>query len=304
MKLAVTGASVMSKLTGDKGEMPQFAANILTGESGIKVKMPSIPDKLETSKLKAFYPAIGEKHYRVGILAGCVMRVMFNATNLATIRVLQQNGCEVVVPESAGCCGALHLHSGFESDAKERAKALLLSLNSVEMDAFVVNSAGCGSTLKEYVEMFADDPGYSDIAAKLAGKVKDISEFLMEIGMKAPTGTFSETVAYHDACHLAHGQKITTQPRKLLSSIPGLKLVDLPESDTCCGSAGTYNLFQPEMAARLQQRKIDFIEQTGATIVATGNPGCLAWIEQGCKERGLPVRVMHPVDILDQVYNN
>ncbi len=303
MKLAVTGASVMTKLTGKVGELPQFAADLITGTPGTHVKMPSIPSDLVSSKLKTFYPAEGERRYRVGILAGCVMRVMFNATNLATIRVLQKNGCDVVIPESAGCCGALHLHSGFENEAKERAKALLHSLNNSDFDAFIVNSAGCGSTLKEYGDLFAEDPGYRDIAMKLASKVKDVSEFLMEIGISVPEGRFNETVAYHDACHLAHGQRITSEPRRLLASIDGLKLVELPESDTCCGSAGTYSLFQPEMAVRLQQRKIDFIETTGANVVATGNPGCLAWIEQGCKERGLNVRIMHPIDILDQAYN-
>jgi glycolate oxidase iron-sulfur subunit len=230
------------------------------------------------------------------------MRVLFHPTNLATVRVLQRNGCEVLAPRAAGCCGAFHLHSGYMDDAKARARALLDAFENVEMDAFVVNSAGCGSTLKEYGELLEGDPVYAERAHEFAAKVKDVSEWLMEIGIEPPAGRLDATVTYHDACHLAHGQGIRSAPRELLRAIPGLKLVELPESDTCCGSAGVYNLTQPEMAARLLERKVEFIAETGASVVATGNPGCLAWIEQGLRARGLEVSVRHPVEILDAAY--
>ncbi len=299
---SLVGAGLMAKLTGDRKTMPPLVAELLTGRADIQVTLPAVPQNVAIGRLPEVSPAVGERRYRVGVLAGCVMRVLFHETNLATVRVLQRNGCEVAAPKSAGCCGALHLHSGYMADAKQRARALLDAFKDAEMDAFVVNSAGCGSTMKEYGKLLSDDPVYSDRARAFAEKVKDVSEFLVEIGFEPPCGAFEATVAYHDACHLAHGQKITAAPRKLLAQIPGLKLVDLPESDTCCGSAGIYNLTQPEMARRLLERKVDFIEQTGASVVATGNPGCLAWIQQGLAERGRSVEVLHPVEILDAAY--
>jgi glycolate oxidase iron-sulfur subunit len=282
--------------------MPGFAAELLTGSPDASVTLPAVPKKIAVGRLPECSPAKGPKRYRVGVLAGCVMRVLFHETNTATVRVLQRNGCEVLAPRKAGCCGALHLHAGYLDDAREKARALLDAMKGVEIDAFVINSAGCGSTLKEYGEILADDPVYADRARAFSAKVKDIAEFLVDIGAEPPSGEYKATVAYHDACHLAHGQKITTPPRALLRSIPGLTLVDLPESDTCCGSAGIYNLTQPDMARRLLERKVNFILQTGATVVATGNPGCLAWIEQGLRERGHTIEVKHPVEILDEAY--
>lgn len=301
---SLKAAGLLAHLTGRRNTMPGFVAELLTGSPDVSITMPATPEKIVVGRLPVYTPAIGERRYRVGILAGCVMRVLFHETNEATVRVLQRNGCEVVAPRAAGCCGALHLHSGYMQDAKERARALLDALNGVEMDAFIVNSAGCGSTLKEYGEILGDDPTYAERARAFAERVKDVSEFLVDIGAEPPPGPFPATVAYHDACHLAHGQKITRPPRQLLASVPELKLVDLPESDTCCGSAGIYNLTQPEMARRLLERKVDFIVQTGATIVATGNPGCLAWIQQGLQERGVSIKVMHPVEILDVAYRS
>lgn len=303
LSAALKGAGILSRLTGDRRTMPPLAAELLTGRADALVTLPATPTRASVGRLPEVSPAIGERRCRVGILAGCVMRVLFHGTNEATVRVLQRNGCEVVAPRAAGCCGALHLHSGYMTDAKQLARKFVEAFRSVEMDALVVNSAGCGSTLKEYGELLADDPVYAEEARKLAAKVRDVSEFLAEIGIETPAGRLEKTVAYHDACHLAHGQKITTAPRKLLSQIPGLRLVDLPESDTCCGSAGIYNLTQPGMARRLLERKARFIEETGATVVATGNPGCLAWIQQGLAERGRPIEVLHPVEILDAAYH-
>jgi glycolate oxidase iron-sulfur subunit len=302
MAAALKGAGVMARLTGEMTHMPPLAAEVLTGSRDTTIRMPATPPTVSIGRLPERSPATGGKRYTVGVLAGCVMRVLFHGTNEATVRVLQRNGCEVVAPRAAGCCGALHLHAGYMADAKSRARALLDAFEGVEMDAFVVNSAGCGSTLKEYGEVLADDPLYAERAARFAAKVRDVSEFLAEIGVETPTESLNATVAYHDACHLAHGQKITAAPRKVLQAIPGLNLVDLPESDTCCGSAGVYNLTQPALAQQLLARKVDFIAETGATIVATGNPGCLAWIQQGCKDRGLHVEIKHPVELLDAAY--
>lgn len=300
---SLKAAGRLGRLTGQRKTMPPLAAELLTGRADAAVTLPAVPQRIEVGRLPEVSPAIGERRYRVGILAGCVMRVLFGDTNAATVRVLQRNGCEVVAPRAAGCCGALHLHSGYMADAKAKARALLDAFRDVEMDAFVVNSAGCGSTLKEYGELLEDDPVYADRARAFAAKVRDVSEFLMEIGLTPPEGRFEATVAYHDACHLAHGQRITVQPRALLRAIPGLRLVDLPEPDTCCGSAGIYNLTQPELAARLLERKVAFIRETGASVVATGNPGCLAWIQQGLAARGYDVEVRHPVEILDAAYS-
>ena len=301
---SLKAAGLLSRLMGDRRSMPGFAADLLTGSPKVDVILPAVPERVEVGRLPERSPALGEKRYTVGILAGCVMRVLFHETNLATVRVLQQNGCEVIAPRRAGCCGALHLHSGYMEDAKAKARGLLDALEPFPMDAFIVNSAGCGSTLKEYGELLGDDPVYASRAREFAAKVRDVSEWLMEIGIETPEGRFGARVAYHDACHLAHGQKITAAPRKLLRSIPELELVEIAESDTCCGSAGIYNLTQPELARRLQQRKIDFIAESGASVLATGNPGCLAWIQQGLQERGIAIEVRHPIEILDAAYRS
>jgi len=299
---ALKGAGLLARLIGGKREMPGFAAALLAGPDDVPITLPATPEKVVVGRLPERSPALGEKRGTVGILAGCVMRVLFHDTNEATVRVLQRNGCEVIAPRAAGCCGALHLHTGYMADTKAKARALIDAFAGTEIDALIVNSAGCGSTLKEYGEILQDDPVYAERARAFAARVKDVSEFLAEIGAEPPRGEYRATVAYHDACHLAHGQKITAQPRQLLRAVPGLRLVELPESDTCCGSAGVYNLTQPTMARRLLERKVDFIVQTGASVVTTGNPGCLAWIQQGLQERGLDVQVKHPVEILDAAY--
>jgi glycolate oxidase iron-sulfur subunit len=240
----------------------------------------------------------------VGILAGCVMRVLFGGTNAATVRVLQANGCDVIAPPIAECCGALHLHTGFHTEGLQRARTLIDAFAPYldRLDAIILNSAGCGSTMKEYGDLLADDPAYRDKAVAFAAKVRDVSEWLIQIGLTPPTGRLDAVVSYHDACHLAHGQKVRLQPRQLLQQIPGLKLVEMDESDTCCGSAGVYNITQPELARRLLDRKIANLKETGASIIATGNPGCLAWIQQGVQEAGLKVRIVHPIELLDAVY--
>jgi glycolate oxidase iron-sulfur subunit len=302
LALSLKAAGVLEPLL--KGKLPGFAATLLTGTPDVEVLMPARPKRVSVGSIPEVSRAIGEKRFTVGVLAGCVMRVLFHETNLATVRVLQVNGCDVISPRAAGCCGALHVHAGFADEAKAKARAVIDACDPYNLDAFVVNSAGCGSALKEYGDLLAGDPAYASRAAFFASRVKDVSEYLVQIGLEKPEGHFDATVAYHDACHLAHGQRITSQPRELLRAIPGLKLVEIPESDTCCGSAGIYNLTQPEMAKRLLERKVEFIANSGATVVATGNPGCLAWIKQGLADRGIEIDVKHPVEILDAAYGS
>ncbi len=302
MAASLKAAGLFGKLT--KGKMPGFAAKMLSGSADAAVALPTPQGEVKVHELPERSPAQGTKRYTVGVLAGCVMRVLFGGTNAATVRVLQANGCEVVAPKAAGCCGALHLHTGFHADALAKMRAFIDAFQPFmsELDAIVVNSAGCGSTMKEYGDLLADDPAYREKAQAFAAKVKDVSEWLIEIGPIPPTRPLNAVVSYHDACHLAHGQKIRLQPRQLLQQIPGLKLVEMDESDTCCGSAGVYNITEPEMARRLLERKLANLRATGATIIATGNPGCLAWIQQGAKEAGLNVRICHPIELLNEAY--
>jgi glycolate oxidase iron-sulfur subunit len=248
------------------------------------------------------YPAIGEKRFTVALLNGCVMPAVFGATNEATVKVLRHNGCEVLVPRDQQCCGALLLHNGEKKTALDLARRNIEVFSRLEIDALIINAAGCGSMMKEYGELFKDDPVYRERAERLAGKMRDVSEFLGSIPLKKPTREIRARVAYHDACHLAHGQGVREQPRALLRAIPGLQLVELNESDWCCGSAGTYNLTEPDMAHRLLKRKVDNIQTTEADVVVAGNPGCLMQIRSGLQQRNLPIKAVHTIDLLAEAY--
>ncbi|GCE20989.1 (Fe-S)-binding protein [Dictyobacter kobayashii] len=254
------------------------------------------------SQLPEVTPAIGEQRYRVGVISGCIMDQVFHDINEATIRVLAANGCEVITPRQQGCCGALHVHGGEAEKGRALARHNIDTFERYDCDAIIINSAGCGSTLKEYDHLLRDDPNYAQKAQEFSAKVKDISEFLTSIEPVQQMGEVHHTVAYHDACHLLHGQKIKQQPRQLLKTIPGLKLVDLKESDWCCGSAGIYNLTNQDMGRELLERKMNNVEATGAQIIATGNPGCMMQIAMGMRQRGLQMEVMHPVQLLDAAY--
>jgi glycolate oxidase iron-sulfur subunit len=251
-------------------------------------------------RLPEFLPAKGPKRARVALFLGCVADAMFPDTNAATARVLQANGCEVVIPRAQACCGAIHYHSGVEQPALELARRNLDAFGGLDVDAIIVNAAGCGAMLKDYAHILP--PESHDEAVRFVAKVKDISEFLMSLGPILPRGAVREKVTYHDACHLCHGQQIRSQPRALLAMIPGIELVPLEESEICCGAAGTYNLTQPEMSERLGKRKLDHIQATGARMVVTGNVGCILQIARQVKDRGCSIRVAHPVDLLDRAY--
>ena len=275
-------------------------------------KMP-LPDNLARSsqQLPEVTPATGKRRGRVALLSGCVMSVLYGPVHQATAFVLSQNGIEVHCPKSQSCCGALHGHQGKLTAAKEYARTLIAQMEDVEYDAVLLNSAGCGSFIKDYGHLLKDDPNWADRAAAFSAKVQDISEYLgsyLVQGDLAPMTTFLKMrVTYHDACHLCHGQKIKDAPRQLLKAIPGIDFVETIDSDQCCGSAGVYNYLEPEMARVLLQKKIDNLLATNADYVATGNPGCLAWIEQGMNEMLFPEgvkipQIVHPIELLARAY--
>ena len=243
--------------------------------------------------------ADGERRRRVGLLLGCVQRVFFSKVTAATARVLSAEGCEVVVPPRQGCCGALMLHAGLEAEAAAMARQFIDAFDGTEIDTLVINAAGCGSTLKEYGHLLRDDPAYAAKAAALAAKCKDISEVLAELKPRALRHPIPLTVAYHDACHLQHAQGVSAEPRRVLATIPGLKVRDIPESGLCCGSAGIYNLMEPATAQELGERKVGHLLTTGADAVVSSNPGCLLQLESGLRTAGREMRTMHLVELLD-----
>jgi len=245
--------------------------------------------------------AHGTERQRVGFLSGCVAQVLFSRINGATVRVLAQNGCTVVTPPAQACCGALYLHAGKRADALECARRNLEAFPA-GLDAIIINAAGCGAMMKEYGDLLADDPAYAERARAFSATVRDVTEFLAARPLVPPRGAIRARVAYHDACHLAHAQGVREAPRQLLRQIRGIELVEMADADTCCGSAGSYNLTEAVMARRLAERKVANIRATGATCVAAANPGCILQIQAGLRRAGLSTRVVHPIELLDQVY--
>ena len=251
--------------------------------------------------LPAVLPAVGPRRARVGLFLGCVADGLYPQTNYATAKVLQTNGCEVVIPKAQGCCGALHYHSGEEHPAKEYAAANLAAFPD-DLDAVVTNAAGCGAMLKDYAHLLHAGP-HADAARRFNDKVKDVSEFLYALGPVKPTHPLPIKATYHDACHLRHAQQIQKQPRALLELIPGMELVPLPETELCCGAAGSYNLTQPEMAEQLGDRKVANITATGARAVFAGNVGCLMQITRHLAQTAPGVWAAHPIDALWASYS-
>jgi glycolate oxidase iron-sulfur subunit len=254
------------------------------------------------SQIGKTFPAIGERKYRVAFLAGCVANVAFARLNEATVRVLQKNGCEIVIPADQTCCGALHLHSGLKNEAAALAKKNIDAIPSGEFDAILTNAAGCGSTLKEYDELLEYDPDYSEKAARFKAKMKDVTEFLASIDLNTDMRRVEAVATYQDSCHLAHGQKIREAPRKLLKAIPGLTFREMPMADLCCGSAGIYNVVQNEMAMQILAHKMENVRTTGASLIATANPGCMLQLAAGARLFSSGERVMHVVEVLDEAY--
>jgi glycolate oxidase iron-sulfur subunit len=248
--------------------------------------------------------ARGERRAVVGMLTGCVQSVFFGHVNVATARVLAAEGCDVVIPRQQECCGALSLHSGRVGEGAGFARAIIETFEQAGVEAIVVNSAGCGSAMKEYAELLADDPAWADRAKALSAKVRDFSEFLVELfdrsgGPAAPRHPVPARATYHDACHLGHAQGITAAPRQLLAGVPGLEVREIPEAGMCCGSAGVYNLLQPEAAGELGQRKAQSVLSTGAELLITANPGCSLQIASALEAQGETIAIAHTAEILD-----
>ena len=248
--------------------------------------LPELPDPHRPPIL---VPAVGTRRGRVAFFSGCVMPELFGPVHEATVRVLVRNGFEVEIPRGQVCCGALHLHSGDPAWAQRLRRRNASAFRAEEVDAVIVNSAGCGATLK-------------DAGDDLSRSVRDVSEFLVDVGLRPPTGRVEGRVAYDDPCHLLHGQRIAHQPRALLASVPGLEVFDLPGSRDCCGAAGIYALTHPDMSDRLLARKVEALRATAPDFVATGNPGCLMQLQRGAAQAGLAVSVVHPVELLDRAY--
>ncbi len=283
----------------------------------LEAMTPPIQLKFSADLIAPVTPAVGVKRFRVAMLTGCAQDLIFSDVNRDTVEVLARNGCEVVTPAEQLCCGSLHAHNGEWELAQRLARKNIDQFPPDQFDAIITNAGGCGSHLKHYAKLLAGEPLYESRAHAWDQKVKDIHEWLAQIGItppgraelplgqdaqqRVPTET---VVTYHESCHLCHGQKITSQPRQLLRAIPGVKLVELPEASWCCGSAGIYNITQPEMANELLERKLKHIKTTQATVVATGNPGCLLQLVNGAAQQKLPLRVAHPVTLLAEAYRD
>jgi glycolate oxidase iron-sulfur subunit len=255
------------------------------------------------------FPAEGERRYRVAMMAGCIANISFSRLNEATVRVLQKNGCEVVIPVGQTCCGALHVHAGIRDQARTLARQNIDAVlghaatsRVPSFDAIITNAAGCGSTLKEYDELFEHEPEYLEKARKFKALMKDVTEFLASIELNKEMTPVEATVTYQDSCHLAHGQKIRNAPRQLLRAIPGLKFREMPLSDICCGSAGIYNVLHTDLSMKILEKKMDNVTLARAEIVATANPGCMLQLEAGVRKWGHGERVAHVVELLDEAY--
>lgn len=260
-----------------------------------------LPRLRRARSLPSLNPAPKQERHRVALLAGCVGQVMFAGINRATVRVLNRNHCTVVIPKQQTCCGALYLHAGERERAAACARANIDAFGE-DAGAILVNAAGCGAMMKEYGALLASDPEYAGKARAFSDRVKDLTEYLVDLPLESPPYPVRARVTYHDACHLAHAQGVRDQPRSLLRLIQGVTLVELPESEMCCGSAGSYNLTEPAMARRLGDRKAERVRLTGANIVAAANPGCALQIQASLRRAGIRTQVMHPVELLDRAY--
>ncbi len=288
----------LPKLIRSTGLLEKISPRLAAMES----ILPEVTGKSFQDNYPTVIPAQGEKRYRVGVILGCVQRLFFSPVNEATVRVLTANGCEVVIPKSQGCCAALPEHQGQTAQAHTLAKQMIDSFADTNVDYVIINAAGCGHTLKEYGHMLENDPEYKEKAKEFANKVKDSQEFLANVGLTAKLSPLTEEpliMVYQDACHLLHGQKISVQPRQLLKQIPNVKLREPLDAALCCGSAGVYNMLQPEVAEELGQQKARNLVNTGAELIASPNPGCSLQISKHLEKQGKEMKVMHPMELLD-----
>ena len=248
-------------------------------------------------------PDGSENKLTVGLLSGCVMPLLQGGTMEAAVRVLTRNGCDVVVPQGQGCCGALNIHGGDLEYGRSMARRNIDVFLDAGVERIVTASAGCGSAMKEYDQLLADDPEYLEKAQRFSELSVDITEFLVSLPLEPPKAAITRKVTYQDPCHLAHAQRVTAAPREVLRCIPGLELVEMEEAAMCCGAAGLYAVLQKDLAGRILDRKMGYIAATGAEQVVTANPGCMMQIEQGLRSMGKPARVVHVVDVLDEAYS-
>ena len=255
------------------------------------------------SSIGKVFPADGETRHRVALMAGCMQNVFFSRLNEATVRVLRKNGCEVTVPGDQACCGALQVHAGLRDLGREQARRNIAALESGGFDAIITNTAGCGSVLKEYPDLFEHDPEWHKRARAFAGRMRDVSEFLASIKLNTNFGRVERTVTYQDSCHLLHGQKVQIPPRKMIQAIPGVVLHELPFSEICCGSAGVYNIEHTDISMSLLEDKMRMVESTRADTIVTANPGCMLQLKAGARRFLDPMPVLHVVELLDEAYS-
>jgi glycolate oxidase iron-sulfur subunit len=262
--------------------------------------LPPIDSEFFFSELGQTRPARGQRRARVAFFAGCVAQVTFSELNRATIRVLQANGCEVVVPAAQACCGALAAHAGVRDVARDLARRNFDAFLAEDFDAIITNAAGCGSTLKEYTHLFPEDDTAQARARQFTAKMRDVTEFLVDLGTSAPLRPLPLRVTYQDSCHLVHGQKIREAPRQLLRAIPGIEFVEMPLSDQCCGSAGVYNVTETHASLEILDRKMECVKQTKAGVIATANPGCILQLRAGAAIHKTGQEVLHVVELVDR----
>jgi glycolate oxidase iron-sulfur subunit len=290
--LAAYQRSGLQRLAQRSGVLQRMSPSLAAMES-------LAPPVRRSPRLPEHVAARGPRRAVVGMLTGCVQREFFPNVNAATARVLAMEGCDVVIPRGQGCCGALSVHNGREAEAREFARRTIDVFEDAGVEQVVVNAAGCGSSMKEYAELLADDPAYADRAQRFAGSVRDVSELLTGLGPAAVRHPLPVTIAYHDACHLAHAQGVRAQPRELLLGIPGLELREIADPEICCGSAGIYNLLHPEPARELGDRKARNVLATEAQLLVTANPGCLMQVATSLQRLGGRIALAHTVELLD-----
>jgi glycolate oxidase iron-sulfur subunit len=273
------------------------------GLSAMERLLPPLPSDAAAPEVPEVTAAKGERRRRVGLLLGCVQRVFFSNVNHATVRVLSAEGCEVVAPREQVCCGALMMHAGREQNAMASARAMIDLFERAGVDQIAINAAGCGSAMKEYAVLLRDDPAYAERARAFSAQCVDVMELLADLEPRAPRRELAMTVAYHDACHLQHAQGVKAAPRQVLKTIPGLQLREIAEPEICCGSAGIYNLIEPEAASALRDRKVANVVRTGADVVASGNPGCMMQIQSGLEIAGKTIPSVHTIELVDRSIN-
>ncbi|MDR7487029.1 MAG: heterodisulfide reductase-related iron-sulfur binding cluster, partial [Armatimonadota bacterium] len=278
--------------------LPALAQRVLPRRLQLRAALaPEVPPRAFAPEAEVL-PALGDRRARVAFLSGCAMGLFFPDVNDATVRVLRRNGCEVVVPGGQTCCGALNSHYGEAASARAMARRNIDAFPE-DVDAVVVNAAGCGAAMKAYGHLLADDPAYAGRARRFAAKVRDVTELLAHLGLRTRPQALPVVATYQDPCHLAHGQRVRAEPRALLAAA-GVRLVEMAAADRCCGSAGIYNVLQPEMAETVLREKMEAVRATGAQVLVAPNPGCMLQLQYGARRFGVPVRVVHLMDLLDQ----